>query len=42
MFKWHFGWSRNIAIGVLWTKTGRVGILFLGLSIVRGPVNEVD
>jgi hypothetical protein len=32
---WSLGWSRNVAIGVIWNGTGWVGILFLGLSLVR-------
>lgn len=32
---WHLGWARQIAIGVIWTDRGAVGILFLGLTLSR-------
>lgn len=32
---WNLSWSRNVAIGVLWTRQGEVGIVFLGITISR-------
>lgn len=35
--KWWLGWSRNIAIGVIWTKDGKIAIFFLGLTLANYP-----
>lgn len=32
---WTLGWSRNVAIGVVWTKHGEIAIFFLGLVLGR-------
>lgn len=32
---WELGWSRNVAIGVIWTSDGKVAIFFLGLTLGR-------
>lgn len=34
--KWHLGWSRNIAIGIIWTRKGAICLLFLGLTLSKG------
>lgn len=34
--RWHLGWSRNAAIGVVWTDTGKIAFLFLGIALARG------
>lgn len=33
---WYLGWSRNVAIGVMWTPAGKVAILFLGITLAKG------
>jgi hypothetical protein len=38
--RWSLGWARNVAIGVLWTRDGRIGIAMLGLFFVRYPSRE--
>lgn len=32
---WDLGWSRNVAIGVIWTRDWKVAIFFLGLTLSR-------
>lgn len=32
---WDLGWSRNVAIGVIWTADGKVAFFLLGLTLSR-------
>lgn len=34
--RWTLGWSRNVAIGVMWTNDGKIAFFFLGLTLSRG------
>lgn len=38
--RWWFGWSRNVAIGCIWTVDGKVAIFFLGLTVANYPSKE--
>lgn len=33
---WTLGWSRNVAIGVMWTVSGEIAFFFLGLTLSKG------
>jgi hypothetical protein len=32
---WYLGWSRNVAIGVIWTRKNSIAIMFFGLTLSK-------